>query len=352
VRRFGPLLRLALLASTALAGGGCWTSRYLAQQGEGQLHLLRARRPIADVLADPAVAGETRRRLRLALAAREFGARVLGLHHGGIYTRYLDTHGRPLAWMVSAAPKDRLEPHLFRFPLVGALPYAGFFREEDARRELARLEGLGLDTYVREVAGYSTLGITSDPIYSSMLEGSDARIVEITLHEMTHATVFWPGHAEWNESFATFVGLHGAALFFASGGGTDAVRHVLRRARELERAETRFAALLAPVLRELRELYASPLDRAEKLRRREAVFTRAQAAYRAAFPPRPGRPPGAFAARRLNNAMIMAFAVYHQYTPEHRRLLTRVGGDLGALVALYRHAVEEHRDPLAYLRRW
>ena len=97
-------------------------------------------------------------------------------------------------------------PYLNRFPLVGALPYVGFFRQADARRERARLERLGLDTYVRPVAGYSTLGITADPFYSSMLEGSDARIVEITLHEMVHGTVFPPGHAEWHESFATFVG--------------------------------------------------------------------------------------------------------------------------------------------------
>ncbi|HEY3358884.1 MAG TPA: aminopeptidase [Polyangia bacterium] len=352
MRGSSSILGAALVALLAAGAGGCWTSGYLAQQGEGQLRLLRARRPITAVLADPGVDSDTKRRLRVALAARDFGTRVLGLRRGGVYTRYLDTHGAPVAWMVAAAPKDRLAPHLFRFPLVGAMPYAGFFREADAAREQARLAALGLDTYVRPVAGYSTLGITSDPVYSSMLEGSDARIVEITLHEMAHATAFWPGHADWNESFATFVGVRGAALFFAAGGRGDAVNRVLTHARLVEQAEARFAAFLTPVIAELRALYARPISRAEKLQRREEVFARARAAYLRTFPPRPGRAPGAFASAKLNNAVIMAFAVYHQHTPEHRRVFERTGGDLGAFIALCKHAVEEHRDVQAYLRRY
>ncbi|MBI5481742.1 MAG: aminopeptidase, partial [Deltaproteobacteria bacterium] len=240
-------LRLLLLLLLAPASG-CWTASYLAQQGSGQLRLLRERRRVDDVLADPRVAAETKRRLHLAAAAREFGIRALGLRGDGNYTRFLDTHGAPVAWMVSAAPPDRLVPHRFRFPLVGALPYVGFFREADARAEVARLQRLGLDTYVRAVAGYSTIGITSDPIYSSMLEGSDARIVEITLHEMAHGTVFVPGRAEWNESFATLVGLHGAALFFALEHRAAEARRLFADARARAEREARFAAFLAPLV--------------------------------------------------------------------------------------------------------
>jgi predicted aminopeptidase len=301
------------------------------------------------VLADPRVAAETKRRLRLAAAARDFGIRELGLRGDGTYTRYLDTHGAPVAWMVSAAPPDRLVPHLFRFPLVGALPYVGYFREADARAEAARLRRLGLDTHVRGVAGYSTIGITSDPIYSSMLEGSDARIVEITLHEMAHGTVFVPGRAEFNESFATLVGLQGAARFFARQQRADETRRLFTDARAQAAAQARFAAFLAPLVRDLKALYAEPVSRAEKLRRREAVFARAREDFARRFPTPPGRRPSPFLTEPLNNAVIVGYAVYHGETPMHRRMLARLGGDLHALVRLYRHAVEHHRDPVAYL---
>jgi predicted aminopeptidase len=343
------LVLLVFLA--ALPASGCWTASYLAQQGVGQLRLLRARQRISDVLADPRVAAETKRRLRLAVAARDFGVRHLGLRGDGNYTRYLDTHGAPVAWMVSAAPPDRLVPHRFRFPLVGALPYVGFFRESAARAEAARLARLGLDTYVRPVAGYSTIGITSDPVYSSMLEGSDARIVEVTLHEMAHGTVFVPGQAEWNESFATLVGLEGAARFFAQADQTATARQVFAAARRRERAQARFAAFLAPVTAALRALYAAPISRAEKLRRREAIFAQARVDFARRFPLPPGAVPHPFLREPLNNAVIVAYSVYHRDTPVHRRMLRRLGGDLRALVRLYRHAVELHRDPLRYLAR-
>jgi predicted aminopeptidase len=344
-----PCLVLAAVLITAL--GGCHTAAYLAQQGRGQLRLMQQRRRIADVLADPNVGTETKRRLLLATRAREFGIRSLGLSSSA-YTRYLDTHDAPVAWMVSAAPKDRLVPHLTRFPLVGSLPYLGFFREEDARREVAFLERQGLDTYVRPVAGFSTLGITSDPIYSSMLEGSDARIVEITLHEMVHGTVFVPGHAEWNESVATFIGLHGAVAFLDARGQGGAIAALMAEARGHQRAEQRFSEFLQPVIRELEALYARPISRSEKLRLREPILARARAEYLRLFPPAPGKLPGPFAREPLNNAVIVAYAVYHQATPEHRRRLERLRGDLAALVRLYRHAVQHHRDVPGYLRRF
>lgn len=350
-----PALLLLLLALTTTFMSGCWHARYLAQQGRGQLRLLRERRRITDVLADPAVDGETKRRLRVAVEAREFGVRVLGLRGGDAYTRFVDTHGAPVAWNVSAAPKDQLKPYLVRFPIVGAVPYLGFFREEDARVEKARLEAMDLDTELRGVAGYSTLGITSDPIYSSMLEGSDARIAEVVLHEMLHGTMYLAGRSDWNESIATFVGVRGAAAFFAGRGQGQEAARVFAEARAIEEQQAAFAAFIEPFIRELEALYAEPLSRAEKLARREPIFERIHAAFLARFPPPPGKGPGRLGRGAINNAVLAGYAVYHRDTPEHRRIFDKLGGDLPALVALirlYKHAVEEHRDPIAYLRAW
>lgn len=340
---------LVAVALVTLAGG-CWSGRYLAKQGIGQLELLRARRRIDEVLRDPSVSAETKRRLALAWQAREFGVRVLGLHGGDGFTRFVDSHGAPIAWNVTAAKKDKLEVHLNRFPVVGAIPYLGFFAEDDARREADRLRADDLDVYVRPVAGYSTLGITSDPIYSSMLEGSDARIVEVTLHEMTHATVYLPGRSEWNESLATVVGNEGAAQFFAAHGDASKVAALVDESRQREREEEAFSRFLAPLVASLQALYAdAALSHDAKLRRREAIFAAARARYLSLFPPPPGAPTGPFAGGRLNNAVILSYSVYHSTTPQHRALLATVGGDLRAFIALCKHAVEDEPDPIDYL---
>lgn len=333
------------LVLVTLVTTGCWSGSYLAKQGVGQLRLLQSRRRIDDVLADSTVDGETKRRLRLAREARDFGVRVLGLRGGDAFTRFVDSHGAPVAWNVTAAQKDRLEPHYNRFPIVGLIPYLGFFDERDAGAEARRLAGQDLDVYVRPVAGYSTLGITADPIYSSMLDGTDARIVEVTLHEMTHATVYLAGHTEWNESLATVVGNEGAARFFAARGDAAAAGALIADSRKRERDQQTFAGFLEPVVRALERLYAqAALSRADKLMRREAIFAAARHKYLSIF-----HAPGNFAAAPLNNAVLLSYAVYHRATPQHRELLARCGGDLRAFVALCKRAVEDEADPLAYL---
>jgi predicted aminopeptidase len=341
---------VCLVALVTVGTSGCWSGDYLAKQGVGQLKLLRARRRIEDVLADRTVDAETKRRLKLAKDARDWGINVLGLRGGDGFTRFVDSHGAPIAWNVTAARKDKLEPHLNRFPIVGAIPYLGFFDESDAAREAGRLRALDLDVYVRPVAGYSTLGITADPIYSSMLDGSDARIVEVTLHEMTHSTVYLAGHTEWNESLATVVGDEGAAQFFAARGDAAEVAALREEARGRERDQQTFARFLEPVVRSLETLYASTaLSRGDKLEQRERIFTDARAQFLTLFPPKPGKRVATFAAGPLNNAVIISYAVYHRSTPEHRQLLRALGGNLRAFIALCKHAVEDKPDPLAYL---
>jgi predicted aminopeptidase len=329
----------------AIVTSSCWSGNYLAKQGVGQLKLLQSRRRIDDVLHDPAVDGETKRRLQLARDARDFGVRELGLRGGDAFTRFVDSHGAPIAWNVTAAQKDRLEAHYNRFPIVGAIPYLGFFAERDAAVEAKRLAEQDLDVYVRPVAGYSTLGITADPIYSSMLDGPDTRIVEVTLHEMSHATVYLAGHTEWNESFATVVGNEGAARFFAARGDARQAAALVADSRKRERDQETFARFLEPVVRSLETLYASAaLSRADKLARRQTIFKSAREKYLSLF-----HAPGNFAAAPLNNAVLLSYAVYHRATPQQRQLLQRLGGDLHGFIALCRHAVEDEPDPIAYL---
>jgi predicted aminopeptidase len=162
---------------------------------------------------------------------------------------------------------------------------------------------------------------------------------------MLHATVYLAGHTEWNESLATVVGVEGAARFFAARGDASAAAELAEEARRREQDQESFARFLAPIVDELERLYASTaLSPAEKIERRELIFAHAVAQYRAQF-----HRSGAFVDQPLNNAVILAFAVYHRATPIHQHLLERLGGDLRALVAVCKHAVEDEPDPLGYL---
>ena len=341
-------LRTLVCAALALFGGGCFEAKYLAKQGLGQWHLFRVRRSVVDVLADPHVDDRTKQRLRLAMEARAFGVDVLGLRGGDNYTRYLPTGGKPIAWNLTAAPKDRVRPLAWKFPIVGTVPYLGFFDEKDARKMQLKLRDQGYDTYMRPVAGYSTLGITSDPIYESMLDEGDARIVEVVLHEMLHGTMYLPGRSSWNESLASFVGVHGAAMFFARRGGDEAGRKVFDEARQREVEEARFSSYLAPIHAALEALYAEPISREEKLRRRAKIFDDARARFAEMYPGRRG----VFTDPRLNNAVFASYGVYHQGAPEHEHLYVRLRGDLAQMVRMYKYAVESTEDPIAWLKQF
>ncbi len=342
------VLRVALLLGATLCASGCFESRYLAGQGLGQWRLFRARRRVSEVLGDPATDERTKARLRLAMEARKFGVEVLGLRGGDSYTRFLPTGGKPIAWNVTAAPKDRLRPRTWRFPIVGIVPYLGFFEEKGARQMEKQLRSEGYDTYVRPVAGYSTIGLTSDPIYESMLDEGDARLVEVVLHEMLHGTLYLAGRSAWNESLASFIGVHGAAAFFAARGGSEAGEVVLAEARQREVDEEKFGSFLAPLHDALTKLYAEPISREEKIRRREEVFAASRVRFAETYPGRRS----IFSDARLNNAVVASYGVYHRGAPEHEHIYKRLRGDLATMVRLYKYAVESTPDPIAWLARF
>lgn len=262
------------------------------------------------MLADPGVPAEVRAKLRLILDVKDFGERRLGLSPTDNYTTYFDTEGQPVSYGVSACRKDAFVPLVWWFPIVGGVPYKGFFRRDDAREEARSLSEQGYDVQAGAVRAYSTLGWFTDPVLSTMIEEPEERLAELILHEMTHATMWVPGGVNFNEGLAGFVGLQGALEYVREKHGI--------RSGIYERAVSAFAeeegrdARARKLFNTLDSLYRADITPERKVELRDEIA---------------GQP--------VNNAEILNQRRYGRYD-EFRKVFDLVRGDWRRFLGYYR----------------
>jgi predicted aminopeptidase len=256
---------------------GCGGVGYLGRAAWHEARILWRREPIAALLGRDDLAPALRERLRLVLAVRAFAAGPLGLHVGRSYTSFARVDDLRL-WVVTAARRDRLEAHTWRYPLLGRLPYRGFFARGAAEAEARALGARDLDVAVRAAATFSTLGWLADPLLSTVVDAPLVAVAETVIHELFHATLYLPEAATFNESAATFAGHRGAQAFFCAGPGRRPER--CREARARWTATRRRGRVLTRLAARLERLYATgpPPTRRERARVRLAAATVARLA--------------------------------------------------------------------------
>lgn len=342
------LRRLPVLGLCLLGGTGCGLD-YLWHVTAGQASLLARQRPVEEVLQEAKLTPQEQQKVRLILAVRAFAIDTLGLYDSASYTTFVQLDRPYVSYNVSAAPPDALTPYLWRFPLVGSMPYKGFFNHAYALREQRALEAQGYDTYLRGVRAYSTLGYFDDPILSSMLAYDDAWLINTIIHEMTHQTVWISGSVSFNESLASFIGAQGALLYLTQRDGPNSP--VLQQARAVRADGQVFEAYMQALMARLEALYAEPLSREEKLRRKAEIVATAVAEYPQVFPRMQTTAyRGFFERQPLNNAVLLAFRVYHRDTTYFERLLADHGGDLRRLIA-YCKTMRAEQIPVQFRTR-
>ena len=198
------------------------TGRYLLRAAFEEARILRLRRPITMHVEQPGLDATTRAKLRVVMDARAFADSALGLDAGDSFTMFTPLTRDTLVLVLSAAYQDRLAFHRWWFPIVGSVPYKGFFDFEAAQREATRLTAQAFDTRLRPASTFSTLGWFNDPLLSTTLRADSLTLANTVIHELTHNTFFPSGEAEFNESFASFVGARGSAEFWRRRGSERA----------------------------------------------------------------------------------------------------------------------------------
>jgi predicted aminopeptidase len=303
------LKRVALCVVASLLGG-C-SPAYVIQAAYNQSKILLGRRQIDKVISDPETDPTDREKLKLVLEARAFAA-TIGLAPGGSFTSYTDIGKDTLAWVVVASRRDSFVLYTWWFPIVGTVPYKGFFSEADAIAQAKELEADGYESSVRGTEAFSTLGWFNDPVLSTTLKNPPVRIANTVLHESVHATVWIPGNVAFNESLANFVGGQATIEFYRAEQQECRREHkdcaeasVRLAAAERDLAfQLEFGDTVTRLVDALEVLYSSQtLSREEKLERREGVFQEAVAPFRKHYP-------ATTVLITVNNAEIIQYKLY------------------------------------------
>ena len=348
-------MRRGLLAIAAAVGVLCLisapTACYLGRGAWEEAKILRRREPISKVIQQPATPPAVRAKLKVVLAARQYAKDSIKLRAKDSFTTYSRLDHDTLVLVVSAAYRDTLKPYTWWFPIVGRVPYKGYFDFAAAKRDAQKLYDDGFDVYVRPSDAFSTLGFFNDPLLNTTLRADSITLANTVIHELTHNTFYASGQAPFNESFAMFVGARGAAAFFRARGQQAAAQRV-----EAEWNDDKLlASFWSRVIKSLDSAYAAhPESKAARIAARDSVYAQTRVALVKEIAPQFKTINPIYAERvTLNNAALLARRVYATDLDVFDRVYQKEGRDLkrtiGRIISL---AKSDPGHPFDALKKW
>lgn len=331
-----PLLRSLVAVGALFLVSGCSTVSYLWQATRGQLKLTSRMRAIEEVIQDPRTDPETVRILGYVAGIKAFGESQ-GLKRTRNYEHFVQWDDSALVWVVSATPEFSLANRNWHFPIVGEVPYLGFFERARAEEFERTLKSEGLETYLRGAAAYSSLGYFQDPLVSTLWQKGDqdsqAVVADTVIHESVHATLYIAGQSALNESVAEFIASQLTPVYLESVGAVTLRENWTKRSARRHQVQERMSRAYS----DLERLYAgTDFSGEEKRSQKRALLVQLKADLEGL---------GASRGGEINNPMIAQFRTYHDAGPEWRRLWELCARSPERLLERVRTQVESRGGP-------
>jgi len=321
---------------------------YIAKSAYYQADLLRRRVPIASAASMYPLTPEQQQQIQLTMKVREFMAKDLNLTVDKNYATYVHLDRDHVTYAVSAAPKDKLEHHTWSFPIIGSVPYKGYFNKEDAMEEAKRLEAEDLDVFVRGITAYSTLGWFSDPLLYSMLGYRPHQLVDTLIHETVHANLYINSESSFNERVASYLGLLGAEAYYKKQKGGEDVNRLMAQ----ERADSKvFSTFITKEIESLRKWYDNNAGDPKLLEKREQKFKALQERFQSQVVPQLQTENFKyFGDLKLNNARLLLYDLYMSEFSDFENVARARGRDFKSMFK-YLKSLEDVDNPVEQLKK-
>ena len=310
---------------------GCTMTDYLLHAAAGEAKILLSRRSVDESLKKSSFGPEKREKLTWILQTAEAAESVLGLARDKQYREVAHLSDDFNVWVLALAEPDRLEQVTWSFPIVGEVPYLGFFSRKKAEK-MADSHYPEKDRYLRTAAAFSTLGFFPDPILPAFFKLDKARIVNVVVHELVHATLYLPSQSNWNETIATALGDAGTVVLLKHWDQPELLAEATRRFADRKQ----WADLLADTLTTMRQEYQAVTSSEARLALKEQHIDRFKTQISEATWHEAGY--ARYADFPINHAFLLANEVY----------LTNQTYQS----AVYAAAVSDFAGTLAWLKCW
>jgi predicted aminopeptidase len=232
------------------------------------------------------------------------------------------------------------------YPVVGRVPYKGYFDADQAREAAQQYSSRGYDVYLRESSAFSTLGWFNDPLLSTAISPDSVELAALVFHEIGHNSLWVKGATDFNESFAQWLGYRTAEQFFLARGDTTLALRALERWHDERIIGQYYDRLLA----RLDSLYRSNPSATDLAVGRAAIQAWALDTLRSPFgqalrtidPERLGNRP-------INNAALLGVRLYRTGLELFEEWQFRSGGQVDAAVFGLVDALEGAKGEEAWL---
>ena len=283
------------------------------------------RRPVENLLQNTSLDKRLREQLLKVRDIQTFAASELGLNSQGSFTTYVDLKRDYVLWNVYAAEAYAVQSVNRCYPLVGCVPYRGYFSKDHADDYARKIsEEKGLETYVGGVPAYSTLGWFKDPILSTFVDWEDRQLASLIIHELLHQNIWVKGDAHFNEGLASFVGNRAAIIWSPEIGSAQDSEDFI----EGQKQWRLFKQFVVVARKYLEIQYSASKDLSELNLIKSNAMDNIRSCYRdLSLNVFDGRYDKFIFGERFNNAFIASIGVYEDHHLAYKRLFDLAAHD-------------------------